>query len=80
MDADGNRSNTQNDGEKQNGHKAARFFLGWLVALNKGITKLLKKALGPDYIAVTEDEVLDMVNALAQTPDDDGDEIGRAHV
>lgn len=73
MDADGNRSNTQNDGEKQDGHKAARFFLGWLVALNKGITKLLKKALGPDYIAVTEDEVLDMVNALAQTPDDDGD-------
>lgn len=47
MDADGNRSNTQNDGEKQDGHKAARFFLGWLVALNKGITKLLKKALGP---------------------------------
>jgi len=44
MDADGNRSNTQNDGEKQDGHKAARFFLGWLVALNKGITKLLKKA------------------------------------
>ena len=54
MDADGNRSNTQNDGEKQYGHKAARFFLGWLVALNKGITKLLKKALGPDYIAVTK--------------------------
>ena len=26
MDADGNRSNTQNDGEKQDGHKAARFF------------------------------------------------------
>jgi len=73
MDADGNRSNTQNEDEKQGGHKAARFFLGWLVALNKGITKLLKKALGSDYIAVTEDEVLDMVNALAQTPDDDGD-------
>lgn len=73
MDADGNRSNTQNDDDKQGGHKAARFFLGWLVALNKGITKLLKKALGSDYMAVTEDEVLDLVNALAQTPDDDGD-------
>lgn len=48
--------------------------LGWLVALNKGITRLLKKALGSDYMEVTEDEVLDMVNALAQTPDDDGGE------
>ena len=72
MDADGNRSNTQNDDEKQT-HSVRRFLLGWLVALNKGITRLLKKALGSDYIAVTEDEVLDMVTALAQTPDDDGD-------
>lgn len=75
MDTDGNRSiTTQNDEEKQGGHKAARFFLGWLVALNKSITRLLKKALGSDYMAVTEDEVLDMVNALAQTPDDDDGE------
>ncbi len=75
MDADGNRSNTQNDGEKQT-HSVRRFMLGWLVALNKGITRLLKKALGPDYMAVTEDEVLDMVNALAQTPDEDsGDNV-----
>ncbi len=74
MDSDGYRSNTQPEEEKQSGHKFRRFMLGWLVALNKGITKLLKKALGSDYIAVTEDEVLDLVNALAQTPDDDGSE------
>ena len=75
MDADGNRSNNQNDDEKQT-HSVRRFMLGWLVALNKGITRLLKKALGPDYMAVTEDEVLDMVNALAQTQDEDsGDNV-----
>lgn len=75
MDADGNRSTgAQPEEEKQNTHRGRRFMLGWLVALNKGITRLLKKALGSDYMAVTEDEVLDMVNALAQTPDDDGGE------
>lgn len=75
MDADGNRSTgAQPEEEKQSSHRVRRFMLGWLVALNKGITKLLKSALGSDYMAVTEDEVLDMVNALAQTPDDDGGE------
>lgn len=73
MDADGNRS-TDGQDEKQSTHKVRRFMLGWLVALNRGITKLLKKALGADYMSVTEDEVLDMVNVLAQTPDEDGDE------
>ncbi len=73
MDSDGYRSSgSQPEEEKQNGRKVRRFLLGWLAALNKGITALLKKALGPDYMAVTEDEVLDLVNALAQTPDDDG--------
>lgn len=77
MDSDGYRSNiAQPEEEKQNGHKVRRFMLGWLVALNKGITKLLKRALGSDYMAVTEDEVLDMVNALAQSPDEDGGENG----
>ena len=71
MDSDGYRSNNTQEDEKQGGHKVRRFMLGWLVALNKGITRLLKKALGSDYISVTEDEVLDLVNALAQTPDDD---------
>lgn len=77
MDADGNRSTgAQPEEEKQNTHRVRRFMLGWLVALNKGITRLLKKALGSDYMAVTEDEVLDMVNALAQTPDDgDGENV-----
>ena len=74
MDSDGYRSNNTQEDEKQGGHKFRRFMLGWLVALNKGITRLLKKALGSDYISVTEDEVLDLVNALAQTPDEDGGE------
>lgn len=73
MDADGNRSNTQNDGEKQDGHKAARFFLGWLVAAQQGYHEAAEEGARPGYIAVTEDEVLDMVNALAHDPDDDGD-------
>ena len=75
MDSDGYRSNNaQPEEERHTEHKVRRFMLGWLVALNKGITRLLRKALGSDYMAVTEDEVLDMVNALAQTPDDDGGE------
>lgn len=75
MDKDGYRSNTQEDDkqEKPAGHRGRRFMLGWLVAINKGSTRLLKKALG-DYRAVTEDEVLDMVNALAQIPDEEGGE------
>lgn len=76
MDSDGYRSNNTQEEEKQSGHKFRRFMLGWLVALNKGITRLLKRALGSDYMAVTEDEVLDMVNALAQSPDEDGGESG----
>ncbi|MGN1339520.1 MAG: hemolysin family protein [Oscillospiraceae bacterium] len=75
MDSDGYRSSGRQPAEeKQNEHKVRKFLLGWLVALNKGVTKLLKWALVSDYIEVTEDEVLDLVNALAQTPDDDGGE------
>ncbi|MGN0650611.1 MAG: hemolysin family protein [Oscillospiraceae bacterium] len=55
-------------------HKARRFMLGWLVALNKGISRLLRRALGVNYMVVTEDEVLSMVEALAKTPDGDGDD------
>ena len=55
-------------------HKARRFLLGWLVALNKGISKLLRRALGVNYMVVTEDEVLSMVDALAKTPDGGGDD------
>ena len=73
MDAD-SRSTTTENNEKPKPRKFRRFMLGWLVALNKGITKLLKSALGTDYMEVTEDEVLDMVDALAKTPNDDGDD------
>lgn len=73
MDAD-SRSTTTENNEKPKPRKLRRFMLGWLVALNKGITKLLKSALGTDYMEITEDEVLDMVDALAKTPNDDGDD------
>ena len=74
MDADSRSTNTNENSENPKPRKARRFLLGWLVALNKGITKLLKSALGTDYMEVTEDEVLDMVDALAKTPTDDGDD------
>ncbi len=72
MDAD-SRS-TVNTEKKPEDRKVRRFLLGWLVALNKGITKLLKKALGVNYMVTTEEEVMDMVEALSKTPDPDGDE------
>ncbi len=72
MDADSRSSiNTES---KPNDRKVRRFLLGWLVALNKGITKLLKSALGVNYMVTTEEEVMDMVEALSKTPDPDGDE------
>lgn len=74
MDADSRSTNSTEISEKPKKHKVRRFLLGWLIALNKGITKLLKKALGNDYMDVTEDEVLDMVDALAKTPNDEGDD------
>lgn len=70
MDADSHSSNTIETIEQPKRHRARRFFLGWLVALNKGVTRLLKKALGADYSDITEDEVLDMVDALAKDEDD----------
>ncbi len=74
MDADSRSTNSTETTDKPKKHKVRRFLLGWLIALNKGITKLLKKALGNDYMDVTEDEVLDMVDALAKTPNDEGDD------
>lgn len=76
MDADSRSTNTTEATEKPREHKVRRFFLGWLIALNKGITKLLKRALGNDYMEVTEDEVMDMVDALAKTPNEDGEDSG----
>lgn len=76
MDADSRSTNTNEQNDKPKRHKIRRFLLGWLVALNNGTTKFLKWALGNDYRDVTEDEVLDMVDALAKTSDDDGDDSG----
>ena len=76
MDADSRSTNATEITEKPKEHKVRRFFLGWLIALNKGITKLLKKALGNDYMEVTEDEVMDMVDALAKAPNEDGEDNG----
>ena len=68
MDADSTRSNADTIKQPKE-HKVRRFFLAPLSALNNGLTKLLKKALGSSY-NVSEDEVLDMVDALAKRPDE----------
>ncbi len=67
MDADGSRSTTQ-----QNTNKTARFFLAPLIGLERGLSALLKKSLGANYADVTEDEVRDLVDALANDNDEDG--------
>ncbi len=74
MDADSRSTNLADSNESPKRHKIRRFLLGWLVALNHGTTRFLKKALGNDYRDFTEDEVLDMVDALSKTPDGDGDD------
>ena len=56
MDTDGTRS-TDNQHNQQNEHKAARILLAPLIWLEKGLSALLKKALGANYADVTEDEV-----------------------
>lgn len=70
MDADGSRSMTNQHGSGE--HKAARVLLAPLVALNRGLSSLLKKALGANYADVTEDQVRDLVDALANDGDEDG--------
>lgn len=70
MDSDSHELNSQPEKIKQQKKKNAnrrRFMLGWLVSFNKAITKLLKKALGVNYMVLTEEEVLDMVNSLTTT-------------
>ena len=71
MDSDGTRS-TDNQRSEQNEHKAARFFLAPLIWLEKGLSALLKKALGANYADVTEDEVMDLVDALAKDEEEGG--------
>lgn len=65
MDTDGSRS-TQKE------HKTARILLSPLIALNRGLSALLKKALGANYADVSEEDVRDLVDALAKDEDDDG--------
>ncbi|MDE6728820.1 MAG: CBS domain-containing protein, partial [Oscillospiraceae bacterium] len=66
MDTDGSRS-TNNEKE----HKTARIFLAPLIWLNKGLSALLKKAFGANYADVSEEDVRDLVDALAKDEDED---------
>lgn len=66
MDTDGSRSSNN---EKE--HKAARVLLAPLIWLDKGLSALLKKALGANFADVSEEEVRDLVGALAKDEDDD---------
>ena len=71
MDADGSRS-THNNGEKEyKEHKAAKVLLAPLIWINKGLSALLKKALGANYADVSEEDVRDLVDALAKDEDED---------
>ncbi len=81
MDADGSRSTTnqQNNNDK-NEHKVARVLLAPLVWIDRGISAILKKALGTNYADVTEDEVRDLVDALANDDDEDGIEENSAQM
>ena len=67
---DGSRS-TGNIGDEKE-HKAAKVLLKPLCWLNKKTTGFLKRALGANYADVTEDEVLDLVDALAKDEEEGG--------
>ena len=70
MDQDGARSTGNTQDEKE--HKAAKVLLKPLCWLNKKTTGFLKRALGTNYADVTEDEVLDLVDALAKDEEEGG--------
>lgn len=77
MDTDGSRS----IGDKQeNEHKVGKVLLTPLIRLNKGLTALLRSALGANYADVTEDQVRDLVDALASDDDEDGIEENSAQM
>lgn len=67
---DGSRSTGNTQDEKE--HKAAKVLLKPLCWLNKKTTGFLKRALGANYADVTEDEVLDLVDALAKDEEEGG--------
>ena len=70
MEQDGARSSGISQDEKE--HKAAKVLLKPLCWINKKTTNFLRKALGANYADVTEDEVLDLVDALAKDEDEGG--------
>lgn len=86
MDTDGSRSinanlnSNSNNNQQENDHKVAKVLLAPLVWLDKGISALLKKALGTNYADVTEDEVRDLVDALAKDDDEDSIEENSAQM
>lgn len=67
---DGSRS-TGNIGDEKE-HKAAKVLLKPLCWLNKKTTGFLRRALGANYADVTEDEVMDLVDALAKDEEEGG--------
>ncbi len=69
MDADSTRELQENT-EQEKPHKIRRVLLAPLTALNRALTALLKKALGNGYADVTEDDVMDMVDALVNDDDE----------
>lgn len=77
MDSDGSRSINE---KQENEHKVGKVLLAPLIRLNKGLTALLKSALGANYADVTEDEVRDLVDALAGDDDEDGIEENSAQM
>lgn len=86
MDTDGSRSinanfnSNSNNNQQESDHKIAKVLLAPLVWLDKGISALLKKALGTNYADVTEDEVRDLVDALAKDDDEDSIEENSAQM
>lgn len=70
MEQDGARSTGNLQDEKE--HKAARVLLKPLCWINKKTTGFLRRALGANYADITEDEVLDLVDALAKDEEEGG--------
>lgn len=69
METDVSRSTGSEKEQKE--HKTAKVLLSPLIALNRGLSALLKKALGANYADVSEEEVRDLVDALAKDEDED---------
>lgn len=67
MDIDSTQDKQEN---QEHPHRIRKILLSPLTALNRGLTILLRKALGSEYLDVTEDEVMDMVDALVNDEDE----------